>query len=597
MRALPWLPTYRRLWALLLRHRGPFALAVVCMALGAAATGGFAALTGPALRLLFDGGGSAFLGPKLGEWTARLPPARLRAILPLALVTLGAIRAGCGFVQADRLGVLTLRLLAELQEALHARLLAMPASYFEGRHTGEIFSRFGNDLGEVERALGMGIATSVRDVLQLVALVAVSAWLDARLLLLTALVVPATLWPIARFAAALRRISHEAQERHAGQVAAAQEALSGAAVLRAYGAEAAALRAYARGEDALLAVQRRSFAVRAAFTPTLELMAFAALAVLLLAVSERVIALPPTDLISFLGAILLTYQPLKSLANSSQWLFPGLAAAERLFAVLDAVPALADRPHARPLSRTPGELTFDRVTVRYGERVALSELSVSLRVGEKVGLVGPSGAGKSTLIQLVPRLRDPSAGRILLGGVDLRDLTLASLRRQVALVAQEIFLFDASVEENVSAAAPGASRRAVEAALDAAGALDFARALPEGLDTRLGERGASLSGGQRQRLAIARALLKDAPILLLDEATSALDSATEAQVQGALGHLMERRTVLVVAHRLSTVRSVDRLLVMEEGRLVEEGAPEALWAAGGLYRRLSDLQAGVAVSG
>jgi ABC-type multidrug transport system fused ATPase/permease subunit len=219
-----------------------------------------------------------------------------------------------------------------------------------------------------------------------------------------------------------------------------------------------------------------------------------------------------------------------------------------------------------------------------------------VRAGERVGIVGPSGAGKTTLLHLVPRLLDPSSGRLLLDGADVRDATLASLRKQVALVAQDVFLFDASVAENVAAAAPGAPVARIEAALEAAGALEFVRQLPEGLQTRLGERGASLSGGQRQRLAIARALLKDAPILLLDEATSALDAVTEAQVQRALGGLMAGRTVLVVAHRLSTVRAVDRLLVMDQGRIVEQGPHTTLWAAGGLYRKLCDLQEGLAKS-
>ena len=221
------------------------------------------------------------------------------------------------------MGVLTLRAVTELQESLHGKLLSLPISYFQGRHTGELFSRFGNDLGEVQRALGQGLASGLRDALQIVALVVVSAFLDVRLLLLAAIAVPATIWPIARFARALRTISAEAQGMQAKQLAAAQEALSSAAVLHAYGAEDAALRAYGRGEDALIRVQRRSFAVRAAFTPTIELLAIVALALVLLAVSLNPTAMPPEKLLSFLGAVLLTYQPLKSLANSSQSIVPG----------------------------------------------------------------------------------------------------------------------------------------------------------------------------------------------------------------------------------------------------------------------------------
>jgi subfamily B ATP-binding cassette protein MsbA len=595
-----WVATYRRLWALLLREPGPLTLALACMAGGAFATGGFALLTGPAVRLLVTGTTSGAApaggGGRFEAFLQSLPPGQARAFLPLALVALTVVRAACSYVQADRMGALTLRAVAGLQESLHGKLLSLPISYFQGRHTGELFSRFGNDLGEVQRSLGQGLASALRDLLQIAALVVVSAFLDVRLLLLAALAVPATIWPIARFARALRRVSAEAQGMQAKQVAAAQEALSSSAVLHAYGAEEAALRAYGRGEAALISVQRRSFALRAAFTPTIELLAIVALAAVLLAVSLNPSSLPPEKLLSFLGAVLLTYQPLKSLANSSQWIVPGLTAAERIFAVLDAVPAVADRPGARTLARATGELRFERVSVLYGERAALSELGLEVRAGERVGIVGPSGAGKTTLLHLVPRLLDPSSGRLLLDGADVRDATLASLRKQVALVAQDVFLFDASVAENVAAAAPGAPVARIEAALEAAGALEFVRQLPEGLQTRLGERGASLSGGQRQRLAIARALLKDAPILLLDEATSALDAVTEAQVQRALGGLMAGRTVLVVAHRLSTVRAVDRLLVMDQGRIVEQGPHTTLWAAGGLYRKLCDLQEGLAKS-
>ncbi|MHB8420861.1 MAG: ABC transporter ATP-binding protein [Myxococcales bacterium] len=594
-----WLSTYLRLWRLLVHgRRGQLALALAAMALGAAATGGFAALTGPALRMLFTGGPTpSWLHGRLGELVRGLSPAELRTLLPVAIFALAAVRAGCAFLQQDRMSALALEAVADLQEALHGRILTLPISYFQGRHTGEVFSSFGHDLGEVERTLGQTLASSVRDCLQIAALVAVSAMLDARLLALAALAVPATVWPIARFARALRAISADAQGRQAKQLAAAQEALSGAAVLRAYDAEDAALRAYGRGEGRLLEVQERSATLRAAFSPTIELVGVLAFALVLFAVEASPTSLPPDKLLSFLGAVLFTYQPLKSLANGSQWLVPGMTAAERIFAITDAHPEIADRPGARTLTRARGELRFEGVTVRYGEKTSLDALDLDVRPGERLGIVGPSGAGKTTLLHLVPRLLDPQAGRLLLDGGDVREATLASLRRQVALVAQDVFLFDASVEENVAAAVPGTPTSRIEAVLEAAGALAFVRELPQGLATRLGERGATLSGGQRQRLAIARALLKDAPLLLLDEATSSLDAETETEVQRALGTLMAGRTVLVVAHRLSTVRASDRLIVLDHGKLVEQGTHAQLWSAGGLYRRLCDLQDGAGRGG
>jgi len=486
-----------------------------------------------------------------------------------------------------------LSLVADLQEELHAKLLTLSRGYFQRQHTGELFARFGTDLGDIGRALGQGVSSSMKDGLQVLALLVTCAVLNLGWLAVALLVLPVTIFPIVQFGRSLRRLTAQAQQRQAELLAQAQEALEGSAVLQAYNAEAAAMEAQRAREGELLAVQRRSFTLRAAFTPALDLLWAVGLALALVAVGLNS-ARASEQLISFLTILFLAYQPLKSLANSSQWLIPGLTAADRVFAVLDAAPEITDRPSARNIGRSRGELRFEGVSVHFGSspsaKIALDRVDLQVRQGETVGIVGPSGAGKSTLLQLVPRLLDPEAGRVRLDGDDVRDVTLASLRRQIALVAQETFLFDATVAENVSATLPGASRRQVEDALEAAGALKFVQQLPSGLDTRIGERGATLSGGQRQRLAIARALLKDAPILLLDEATSALDSETEEQIQAALGRLREGRTVLMVAHRLATVASADRLIVVKEGRVVQDGSPDQLRRQPGLYQELLELQ-------
>jgi subfamily B ATP-binding cassette protein MsbA len=593
-----WIRSYLRLWSLVLEHRALLAVAVAAMIGGAVATAGIGLLAGPAIKMLFAGGAPpAWLARILGTSLQDLRPELLRASLPAAFLVLGLIRAACSFLQAERMARVELLVVTDLQERLHAKLLTLSRGYFQRQHTAELFARFGGDLGEIGRAMGQGVSASLKDGAQLVALLLTCALLNPGWLLVALLVVPVTLTPIVRFGQALRKLTAQSQQRQAELLAQAQDALEGAAVLAAYNAEEAALNAQRGREAELLAVQRKSFALRAAFTPTLDLLWASALALALLAVGLRT-ELASEKLISFLAILFLAYQPLKSLANSSQWLIPGLTAAERVFAVLDAAPEIADRPDARILSRARGGLRFESVGVRFGSpsgspsgsKLALDEVDLHIRPGETVGIVGPSGAGKSTLLQLVPRLLDPDSGRMLLDGVDLKDVTLASLRRQIALVAQETFLFDATVAENVSAAAPGATRRQVEEALEAAGALRFVRQLPAGLDTQLGERAATLSGGQRQRLAIARALLKDAPILLLDEATSALDSETEEQIQAALVRLRRGRTALMVAHRLATVASADRIVVLREGRVVQDGTPDQLRSQPGLYRELLDLQ-------
>jgi subfamily B ATP-binding cassette protein MsbA len=598
-----WLRTYRRLWSLFLRRPATLAVALIAMSGAAAATGAFAALTGPAARLLFTGGQPpTWLHGPLGNALKALPPERVRLVLPLVLFLLALLRALLGYVQSVRMTDLALSATAGLQETLHAKILTLPLSYFAGRHTGEIFSRFGNDLGEVERALTQGLAFSLRDVLQLLALVVVSALLDWRLLLLSLVTLPVTAWPIARFARSLRDVSRNVQEQQASLLAETQDMLSGAAVLKVYGGEAAALKSLARGETRLLAEQRRSALLRAAFSPTVELMGICAFALVLVALQAGLLTVAHDKLISFLGAVLLTYQPVKSIAQNSQWIAPGLAAAERIFVVLDRQPDVADRPGAVSLPR-PGirgvRVELQGVSVRYrnenpgapGAGHALRDLDLRIEEGELLGLVGPSGAGKSTLLHLLPRLLDPTEGEVRIAELDLRAVRLASLREHVSLVAQDVFLFDASVEDNVRAAAPDASEAQVWEALEAVGAREMVERLPQGLRTRLGERGATLSGGQRQRLSLARALLKDAPLLLLDEATSALDSISEEQIARALRSQGRGRTIIQVTHRLGSVLGADRVAVLSAGRLVEVGPPLELQRAPGWYGRMSHLQA------
>jgi subfamily B ATP-binding cassette protein MsbA len=590
-----WWKTYRRLWSLFLRQPGTLVTALLAMAGAAAATGAFAALTGPAARLLFTGGQPpTWLHGRLGAVLGALPPDRVRLLLPLVLFGLALLRAVLGYAQSVRMAGLALSSTASLQEALHAKILTLPLSYFAGRHSGEIFSRFGNDLGEVERALTQGLAFSLRDALQLAALLLVSALLDWRLLLLSLVTVPLTAWPIARFARSLREVSRNVQQEQATLVAETQDMLTGAAVLKIYGGETAALKSLARGESRLLAEQKRSALLRAAFSPTVELMGICAFALVLVALQAGYLAVPPDKLISFLGAVLLTYQPVKSLAQNSQWIAPGLASAERIFALLDSDPAVADQPGATPLTRSDRRgvaVELQDITVRYGgaTRAALSGLDLRIAEGELLGIVGPSGSGKSTLLHLLPRLLDPTAGRVRISGRDLREVTLASLRDQVSLVAQDVFLFDASVAENVLAASRGASTSRLWEALEAVGAREMVERLPRGLETRIGERGATLSGGQRQRISLARALLKDAPLLLLDEATSALDSMSEARIEQALRTHARGRTIVWVTHRLGSVQHADRLVVLAEGRVIESGTPEELRRAQGWYGRMSRL--------
>src|SRR6202035_4391635 len=345
--------------------------------------------------------------------------------------------------------------------------------------------------------------------------------------------------------------------------------------------------------DRLFALVVRAGRARSRASPMMETLGGTAIAVVILYGGHQVIsgARTPGALFSFITALLLAYQPLKSLANLNASLQEGLAAAQRLFEVLDIEPAIRDRQGAPPLRVTGGEIVFRDVRFSYQpQAVALDGVSLTVPAGSTVALVGPSGAGKSTVLNLIPRFYDVSAGSIAIDGQDVRSVTLSSLRAALALVAQEASLFDDTVRANIAYGRLSASDAEIEEAAAAAGADRFIADLPEGYDTLVGEHGVRLSGGQRQRLAIARAMLKDAPILLLDEATSALDNESERQVQAALRRLMRGRTTLVIAHRLSTITGSDQICVMDRGRIVESGKHAQLLARGGLYARLYETQ-------
>jgi len=557
-------------------HAKRLALAAVLMGVAAASTASRAWLMQPVLDRIFVARDGSLLWLLAG------------GALALAVVK-GLCDYGCA-VLMTRVGQ---RIIADVQKALFARLMRADLAYFHANPTGTLISRFTSDAVLLRSAAANVLGGMGRDAVTVVFLVAVMFYQDWLLALVSFFVFPLAIHPIIGIGRRIRRVSANTQAEIGQLTTLLNQTFQGARHVKAYGMEGYEERRASGLFERLFALVDRAGRTRSRASPMMETLGGAAIAVVILYGGHQVIsgARTPGALFSFITALLLAYQPLKSLANLNASLQEGLAAAERVFEVLDVEPTIRDMPGARPLHVSGGEIRFEEVCFGYTPgAMALDGVSLTVPAGRMVALVGPSGAGKSTILNLIPRFFDVDEGSIRIDGQDVRSVTLASLRGAIALVAQEVSLFDDTVHANIAYGRFGASSTEIEAAARAAGVDEFIRQLPQGYDTLVGEHGVRLSGGQRQRVAIARAMLKDSPILLLDEATSALDSESERQVQAALRALMRGRTTLVIAHRLSTVQGADLICVVDRGRVVEIGRHAELLAREGLYARLHAMQ-------
>jgi subfamily B ATP-binding cassette protein MsbA len=485
------------------------------------------------------------------------------------------------------------RVIADVQIALFARLMRADLAYFHAHPTGTLVSRFTNDAALLRGAAANVLGGIGKDAVTVVFLVGVMFYQDWLLALVSFFVFPLAIHPIVGIGRRIRQVTVNTQAEIGQLTTLLSQTFQGARHVKAYGMEQYEERRAAGLIERLFALINHGTRTRSRASPMMETLGGAAIAIVILYGGHQVISegRTPGALFSFITALLLAYQPLKSLANLNASLQEGLAAAQRIFEVLDIEPTIRDMPSARPLRVAGGEIRFDKVRFGYVPGVVtLDGISLTIPAGRTVALVGPSGAGKSTVLNLIPRFFDVGEGTIAIDGQDVRSVTLASLRGAIALVAQEVSLFDDTVRANIAYGRFGASTAEIEAAARAAAAEGFIRELPDGYDTVVGEHGVRLSGGQRQRIAIARAMLKDAPILLLDEATSALDNESERQVQAALSTLISGRTTLVIAHRLSTIQAADLICVIDRGVIVESGRHAELLARDGLYTRLYAMQ-------
>jgi ATP-binding cassette subfamily B protein len=585
MASIASLPTQRslRLFALLWRYMRPYRvrLAGALVALGVAA-GAFLVI-GQGLRQVIDYG--------LHQGDARA----LDQALVLVLVVVGtmAIATFGRFYLVSWIGE---RVVNDIRCDVYAHLLKLSPAFFDAARTGEIVSRVTTDTTLLEQVAGSSVSMALRNLLLGAGSLVMLGLTSLKLTLLVLLLVPLVIAPIALFGRRVRRLSRHSQDRVAALGAHLDETLHEIRTLQAYGHESADVREFGRRIEAAFDSARRRIAQRATLIAAVILLVFAGIGVILWIGGHDVLAgrLSPGQLSAFVFYAALVAGAAGAVSEVIGELQRGAGAAERLLEILGTRPEIGAPPQPVALPEpAAGRIEFDAVTFHYPARpetAALHAFSLRIQPGEKVALVGPSGAGKSTLFQLLLRFYDPRSGAIRLDGVDLRDADPAQARSRIALVAQDPAMFAGSVRDNVRYGRLDASDTEVLRACHAAFATEFIERLPQGLDTELGERGVRLSGGQRQRLAIARAILSDRPVLLLDEATSALDAQSERMVQAALEGLMRGRTTLIIAHRLATVKSVDRIAVMDGGRLVDVGTHAALLASSALYSRLAALQ-------
>jgi subfamily B ATP-binding cassette protein MsbA len=513
-------------------------------------------------------------------------------VIPLAIIATFLVRGLLSFGSNYLTEYVGQRIVADLRGELNAHIQRLSLSFFNRHPTGTILSRVNSDVGLVRVALTEAVASVLKDSVSLVVLIVVAFWHDWVLALIAFVAFPASVLPIMRLSKRLRRISRKGQVSLGLLTALLQETVQGNRVVKAFGMEEYENRRFAEENRRLFRLTMKTARIRAFTTPMLEIFAAFAIAGVVWYGGNSVIGGGRTQgaFLAFLVALFLLYDPFKQLGKANNAIQQGLAAADRVFEVIDTVPNIRDRPGARTLIEVQRGIEFESVGFRYERDFVLRDIDLSIRLGEVVALVGPSGGGKSTLADLILRFYDVSEGSIRIDGIDIRDLTLESLRAHIGLVTQHTFLFNDTVRNNIAYGGIQRDMDAIVAAANAAYAHEFITQLPDGYDTMIGELGMRLSGGQRQRIAIARALLKNAPILVLDEATSALDNESERLVQQALEVLMHGRTTLVIAHRLSTIRRADRILVLVGGHIVEQGTHEELLVLNAEYRKLHDMQ-------
>ncbi len=581
--------TLLRLWREARRYSPYFLLAATAL-LAITALNLWAPLLVKQILEVMRTGGAGGADPGQGRAGTMAEVGRLSLLLLLSYV----LRAGAQFVMRYYSHVGGWRLVAHMRTVTYDHLQKLSLRFFQERQTGQLLSRTVNDNANLENLAAHAIPDAVANLLLFAGVTIVLFSMNARLAFYALLPLPFLILLVARFNRVVRPALRKAQSRLGDLNAVVQENLSGIKEVQVFTQEERESRRVRKSAWAYTAGILEALKQTAIYHPAIEFLgSVGSLAVVWMGARLVVVDqnMTPETVVAFLLYLSMFYGPVTAAGNIIEAIQTSLAGADRVFEVLDTEPDIQDASGAYPLPEIKGEICFENVSFAYqqGEMV-LEEISFHVRPGETLALVGPTGVGKTTIASLIPRFYDPTAGRICIDGHDLRNVTVESLRRQISLVLQDVFLFNGTVMENIQYGAPRADERLAVEAARLARAHDFIMQFPDGYQTQIGERGVKLSGGQKQRLAIARALLRATPILILDEATSAVDSETEAQIQEALRELVRDRTTIVIAHRLSTVREANQILVLSERGIAEAGAHEELLARGGLYARLYRTQ-------
>ena len=566
---------YRRVLMLVKPHWSRLSMAMVCMVGVAACSPALAYLIEPVLD-------DIFIGKKMA----------LLHILPLVVLLVFVVKGVSEVGNTYLMNYVGQRIVAQMRQELYDHLQLLSLSFFDKIPTGVLMSRITNDVNLIQGAVSSVVTGLLKDALSVVGLVGLIFYQNWRLALIAMVVLPFAFFPIVKFGRMLRGISTKSQELMGDISVILHETISGNRIVKAFGMEEYEKERFSKENLNYFRYLMKSVVVRSLSSPVMEFLGGLGIVFVIWYGGYNVIkgVYTPGNITSFLTALLLLYEPVKRLSRMNNVLQEGIAAAIRVYAILDTEPEIKDKQDAVHLPPLRHSVVLRDVQFHYGNHPVLRDINLEVAAGEVIAIVGVSGVGKTTLVNLIPRFYEVTGGAILIDGVDIRDVTISSLRAQIGMVTQQTILFNDTVRNNIAYGDVGKTEKEIVAAAKAANAHDFVMKTAQGLDTVIGEQGIRLSGGERQRLCIARALLKNAPILILDEATSSLDSEAELEVQKALDNLMSGRTTLVIAHRLSTIKNADRIVVLSDGRIVEEGRHDELMECDGEYCRLYDMQ-------